>query len=64
MRFLQRHPASNLYANFRDMNFYKMEIKSAHLIGGFAHVKWFSDKELVLRNIQNLKNMNKKLLAI
>ena len=44
--FLFFHSSKMLwYANFRDMNFYKMEIKSAHLIGGFAHVKWFSDKE-------------------
>ena len=63
MRFLQRHPASNLYANFRDMNFYKMEIKSAHLIGGFAHVKWFSDKELVLRNIKNFEEYEQEIIS-
>ena len=52
-RFLSRHPASKLYANFADMNFYRMKIKSAHLIGGFAHVKWFSKKDLCVQNIKN-----------
>ena len=42
-RFLSRHPASKLYSNFGDMNFYKINIKSAHLIGGFAQVKWFKN---------------------
>ena len=54
-RFLKRHPASNFYANFRDMNFYKMEIKSAHLIGGFAQVKWFKSKELLCKKFINFE---------
>ena len=33
------------------MNFYKLDIRSAHLIGGFAQVKWFKKNELV--NKQN-----------
>ena len=49
-RFISRHPASNLYANFADMNFYKMDIKSAHLIGGFAQVKWFTSEEFLCKN--------------
>ncbi|MBD22303.1 MAG: hypothetical protein CL572_01390 [Alphaproteobacteria bacterium] len=55
-RFLNRHPAAKLYSNFGDMNFYKIEIKTAHLIGGFAHVKWFKKNELV--NKQNLNYIN------
>ena len=51
-RFLKRHPAAKLYSNFGDMNFYKIEIKTAHLIGGFAQVKWFKKSELV--NNENL----------
>ena len=63
LRFLNRHPASNLYANFNDMNFYKMEVKSAHLIGGFAHVKWFSGKELLLRGIQNFEAYEQEIIS-
>ena len=33
------------------MNFYKIEIKTAHLIGGFAHVKWFKKIELINKQI-------------
>ncbi len=48
-RFLSRHPASKLYSNFADMNFYKMKILGAHMIGGFASVKWFKEKDLITK---------------
>src|SRR5262244_3244170 len=35
-RFLARHPKSELYAGFGDFSFWRMEIVSAHLNGGFA----------------------------
>ena len=56
-RFLSRHPAANLYSNFNDMNFYILKIKSAHLIGGFAHVRWFSKSELLCKDFNNFKEM-------
>ena len=56
-RFLSRHPAANLYSNFNDMNFYILKIKSAHLIGGFAQVKWFSKSELLCKDFNNFKEM-------
>ncbi len=48
-RFLSRHPASKLYSGFADMNFYKMKIIGAHMIGGFASVKWFKEKDLITK---------------
>ncbi len=62
-RFISRHPASNLYANFKDMNFYKMDIKSAHLIGGFAQVKWFTSDEILCKNISNFKNSEENIIS-
>ena len=35
-RFLLRHPKSELYAGFADFGFWRMDIVSAHLNGGFA----------------------------
>ncbi|HVY59466.1 MAG TPA: DUF2470 domain-containing protein [Xanthobacteraceae bacterium] len=35
-RFLARHPKSALYAGFKDFSFWRMEVASAHLNGGFA----------------------------
>ena len=37
------------------MNFYKINIKSAHLIGGFAQVKWFKKLELFSEHFKNFK---------
>jgi len=35
-RFLLRHPKSELYAGFPDFGFWRMDVASAHLNGGFA----------------------------
>jgi heme iron utilization protein len=35
-RFLARHPKAELYAGFGDFAFWRMEVVSAHLNGGFA----------------------------
>ena len=35
-RFLARHPKSELYAGFGDFAFWRMDVVSAHLNGGFA----------------------------
>ena len=58
-RFISRHPASNLYANFKDMNFYKMDVKSAHLIGGFAQVKWFTSEDIFVKTFPILRIQKK-----
>ena len=62
-RFLSRHPAAKLYSNFGDMNFYKIEIKTAHLIGGFAQVKWFKKNELVNKQYLNFKNSEADIIS-
>jgi putative heme iron utilization protein len=35
-RFLSRHPKSRLYAGFGDFSFWRLQVISAHLNGGFA----------------------------
>lgn len=35
-RFLARHPKSELYAGFGDFSFWRLQVASAHLNGGFA----------------------------
>jgi putative heme iron utilization protein len=35
-RFLVRHPKSELYADFPDFGFWRMEVAAAHFNGGFA----------------------------
>jgi len=35
-RFLARHPKSELYAGFADFSFWRLDVVSAHLNGGFA----------------------------
>jgi heme iron utilization protein len=37
-RFLARQPNANMYADFPDFAFYKLDIESAHYIGGFGRI--------------------------
>lgn len=37
-RFLARHPDAELYADFRDFNFYRIAIERAHLVAGFGRI--------------------------
>ena len=46
-RFLCRHPKAKIYAHFSDFNYYIMEVKKAHLIGGFAISKWLKGSDLI-----------------
>lgn len=39
-RYLARHPAAALYADFGDFAFYRMSVERAHLIGGFGRIHW------------------------
>ncbi|WP_085906512.1 HugZ family protein [Kiloniella majae] len=47
-RFLTRHPASKLYAGFKDFSLYRYDIQEAHLIGGFAKAIWVPAENLKL----------------
>ena len=36
--YLRRHPDAEMYANFSDFAFYRMEVGGAHLVAGFGRV--------------------------
>ena len=36
--YLRRHPEAEMYANFPDFSFYRMEIGRAHLVAGFGRI--------------------------
>jgi hypothetical protein len=61
-RFLNRHPAAKLYSNFTDMNFFKLDIKGAHLVGGFAHVKWFEKNDIYCKNLPNFEQVESEII--
>ncbi len=62
-RFLLRHPTSKLYAGFSDMNFYRLDIIGAHLVGGFASVKWFSKNELICKEHLNFEEFEPDIIS-
>lgn len=46
-RFLSRHPKSRLYAGFGDFGFYRLDVVSAHLNGGFARAADLAGPDLL-----------------
>jgi putative heme iron utilization protein len=47
-RFLARHPKAALYADFGDFSFWRVEIATGHLNGGFAKAASYQGAELLL----------------
>ena len=46
-RFLARHPKAELYADFADFSFWKIDLEQAHLNGGFARAARFPATRLL-----------------
>lgn len=47
-RFLARHPASEMYVDFPDFDFYALTPASAHYVGGFGRIVDLKRDDLVL----------------
>ena len=39
-RFLRRHPSAELYVDFGDFAFWRLEVERAHLVAGFGAIHW------------------------
>ncbi|MGO9389355.1 HugZ family pyridoxamine 5'-phosphate oxidase [Rhodoblastus sp.] len=46
-RFLRRHPKAELYADFADFGFWRLEPEAAHLNGGFARAADYRGADLL-----------------
>lgn len=46
-RFLNRHPSSSMYKDFKDFNVYKINVECAHLIAGFGHISWIRGDDIL-----------------
>lgn len=42
--YVKRFPSSKQFINFGDFNFYRLETKSIHFIGGFGDIDWIDPK--------------------
>jgi len=45
--YLRRHPEAEMFANFGDFAFYRMEIRRAHLVAGFGRIVDINAKDLL-----------------
>lgn len=47
-RFLARHPAAQMYADFSDFGFFRLEVERGHYIGGFGRIVDLGREDLVV----------------
>ncbi len=47
-RYLARHPAAALYADFGDFGFYRLLVEKAHLVAGFGRIHWIEGAALLI----------------
>ena len=40
--YLTKHPYSADYANFKDFNFWKLDVERCRFVGGFGHMSWMT----------------------
>ena len=38
--YLNKHPYAADYSNFKDFNYWKLEVESCRFVGGFGHMSW------------------------
>ena len=64
-RFLARHPKSELYAGFADFSFWRMDLVSAHLNGGFARAADLTGADVLtdLTDAQPLVDIEEEAVA-
>jgi heme oxygenase (biliverdin-IX-beta and delta-forming) len=46
-RFLAHHPSAAAYVDFGDFRFYRMAVKSAHLVAGFGRIHWLTAEDVM-----------------
>ena len=46
-RFVAHHPASALYAGFRDFRLFRVTVERSHLVAGFGRIDWIDGADLL-----------------
>jgi putative heme iron utilization protein len=47
-RFLARHPSASGYAGFADFSFWRLQVETAHFVGGFGQIATITGGQLLL----------------
>ncbi len=62
-RFLAQNPKAARYADFSDFDFWRVDLVSAHLNGGFARAADYAARALLVPNVPGLAEAEPALLA-
>jgi putative heme iron utilization protein len=46
-RFVSHHPASAVYAGFRDFRLYRVTVERGHLVAGFGRIEWINGSDFL-----------------
>jgi putative heme iron utilization protein len=61
-RYLSRHPAAALYADFADFGFYHMSVDRAHLVAGFGRIHWIDGDDLIIEPAAALQEAESEIV--
>lgn len=50
-RFLARHPAAEVYADFADFAFWRLDVERAHFVGGFGRIVSLAREDLLMTDV-------------
>lgn len=53
-RFLARHPSASRYSRFADFSFWRLQVETAHYIGGFGRIATVAGKDVLLDSAEAL----------
>lgn len=62
-RFLARHPAAKLYADFADFSVYRMTVERAHFVAGFGRAHWMEADTLLAAVAEDIATGEPQILA-
>jgi putative heme iron utilization protein len=63
-RFLARHPAAALYADFPDFSIWRLRLERVHFVGGFGRAVWFDAPLMPEAESQAMATAEAGLLAL
>lgn len=53
-RFLARHPSASRYARFADFSFWRLQVETAHYVGGFGRIVTLAGADVLLDSAEAL----------
>ncbi|WP_226886927.1 HugZ family pyridoxamine 5'-phosphate oxidase [Nisaea nitritireducens] len=62
-RYLRRHPSARMFAEFKDFNFYRVNVERAHIVAGFGKIHWVEAADILSERAPELEEAEAGIVA-